>query len=145
MAEFPSRPAPSWMQEHKGKILAALAGAITASIAVTAYAGWMVIDDDGGRPATISVQSNLSYPESRQGVRGQVDSDPSIRLGVTSGAVQPSSRESSYPASREGVRGHVDSDPSVQLGVTTDSVQPSARESKYPASRDGVRGPVTVE
>ena len=42
------------------------------------------------------------------GVRGHVDFDPGVTLGVTSDPIQPSSREPNYPASRDGVRGHVD-------------------------------------
>ena len=94
---FPSRTAPSWMLEHRGKIVAALAGGLTAAIAVVGVATWAASDGSDGEAPT----STAAYPSSREGVRGQVDFDNSESLGLTSGAIQPSSAEPKYPPSRE--------------------------------------------
>lgn len=162
MAHFSSRTAPTWMQENRNKIVAALGAAAIVSIAITGFAGRELLDGESNSPAVTTHAPQ--YPESRLGVRGPVDADPSVRLGVNGpveragrgqvdadptvgldSAAPLTRREPTYPESRQGVRGPVDGDPSVRLGVTRDSVQPSAREPKYPASREGQRGHVDVE
>ncbi|MEX0784174.1 MAG: hypothetical protein WD557_16145 [Dehalococcoidia bacterium] len=140
--QFPSRPAPSWMQDQRGKVLMALAGALGATLAIGGIATYDALDfNDSNPPANTTNQLVPSYPASRDGVRGHVDFGPGT-LGVTSDPIQPSSREPNYPASRDGLRGHVDFDPGITLGVTSDPIQPSSREPNYPASRGGVRGHV---
>jgi hypothetical protein len=131
---FPSRPAPAWMLEHRGKIVAALIGGLTAVIAVVGSATWAVSDGGDTGPST----STVTYPSSREGVRGQVDFDNSESLGLTTGAFQPSSAEPKFPASRENARGQV-----FEVGgVANAAIQSSAADPTFPASRENVRGHV---
>jgi hypothetical protein len=56
------------MLEHRGKIVAALAGGLTAAIAVVGAATWANSNDTDTALRT----STVSYPASRDNVRGQV-------------------------------------------------------------------------
>ncbi len=134
-----ARCAPSWMGGHRKAVGAAVLGAIAASVAVAAATvSW----PSGDGSALGRGQSTITYPQSREGVRGHVFDAGLEGSGVTADVIQPAAAERTYPASREGVRGHVFDAGLEGSGVTADSIQPASAERTYPASREGVRGHV---
>ena len=135
---FPTHTAPTWMLAHRGKVLAALAGALTAAVVVTAVA---TVPTHNEEPSPAQ-RSTISYPASREGVRGPIFEGSESLSGLTNDIIQPSAAEPKYPASREGVRGPIFEGSESLSGLTNDIIQPSAAEPKYPASREGVRGPI---
>ncbi len=116
-------------------LISAASAAFGAAATIAVIAGWSAFGpghaaNAAGQTTSASALSLRSYPASREGVRGPVDTDSPFVATLSI------SRQPNYPASREGVRGPVDSDSSF----ASTSGLPS-----YPASREGVRGPVSVD
>jgi hypothetical protein len=101
------------MQEHRTKILMALAGALGATVAIAGIGTYDALDiNDSDPPANTTNRLLPNYPASRDGMRGHVDLDAGLGLDVPDAPlpgepVQPSRPGPNYPPSRDGIRGHV--------------------------------------
>lgn len=134
---------------RKPVIVSVASAALGAAATVAVIAGWSAFgpgqavnaSDRATTATSASVSTRPNYPASREGVRGQVDSDSPLVAAVE--GAQPIRRQPNYPASREGVRGHVAADAS--LVAAAEGMQPIGPQPNYPASRERVRGHVAEE
>ncbi len=119
-------------------LISVASAAFGAAATVAVIAGWSAFGpghaaNAAGQTTSASALSLRSYPASREGVRGPVDTDASLVNAL------PIGRQTNYPASREGVRGPVDTDSSFVAAVSASTLP------NFPASREGVRGPVDTD
>ena len=90
-------------------LISVASAAFGAAATVAVIAGWSAFGpghaaNASGQATLASASTARSYPASRDGVRGPVDTDSPFVAAL------PVSRQPNYPASREGVRGPVSVD-----------------------------------